>query len=92
MQKRLFRRLAGLAAMLAVCTTAGYYLLRLLETVLPEKQECPYHSTGRLQARLILSDGSTVLLDSSTVERFAGTINQDRCYSRFWITLRQHPG
>ena len=28
MQKRLFRRLAGLAAMLAVCTTAGYYLFK----------------------------------------------------------------
>ena len=68
MQKRLFRRLAGLAAMLAVCTTAGYYLFKApSETVLPEKQEAVLIQPGRLQARLILSDGSTVLLDSSTV-------------------------
>lgn len=54
--------------MLAVCTTAGYYLFKApSETVLPEKQEAVLIQPGRLQARLILSDGSTVLLDSSTV-------------------------
>lgn len=44
MQKRLFRRLAGLAAMIAVCTTAGYYLFKapLQKPYYREARSCPY--------------------------------------------------
>lgn len=58
----------GIAALIAVCITTTFYFFRPAPPViLSGNKETTVILPGRPQARLTLSDGSTVLLDSSTV-------------------------
>lgn len=68
LRRRYFAWTVGVAALIAVCvTTAFYFFQSAPPVILSGTKESPVILPGRPQARLTLSDGSTVLLDSSVV-------------------------